>query len=361
MHKVFRVVAAAMALLVTLSATGCADTTWAVKVNGKSVSSGVYVAYLLSYRSDVLSSSGSGSSATDSGSSGNNPLSVTSSDASSAKSASSNPWDRKIDGDSASAWAVNSALKDCERLAVTEALASSRKLSLTSSETSTAKQYAQTYYTYYTAYKSNGISQTSMQRLLSYQYLLKKVFDSYYGKGGEKAVADADLKNYYTANFVHIKQIFFNKYDDSGNLLAADKLAQVKANAQKVFALAQAGKGSFDSLVTQYNEDSGMKSNPDGYIFDKSSSYLQVFKDTAFAMNVGDVKLIESDEGYHIMYKVAVDPSASTYNDDMKETVLESMKWSDFQSLIDQKVKQAKIVKNAHTLNKYNPETLKDK
>lgn len=358
MPKFFRAAAGCLALLLALSTTGCADTTWAVKVNQSTVPSGIYIAYLLSYRSQVMADSSSGASAASGDES--NPLAVSPSGASSGSSASSDPWSRKIEGSSAISWAINSALKDCERLAVTESLASSRHLSLTSSETSTVKQYAQTYVSYYPAYKKNGVSQQSLQRLLGYQFLAKKVFDSYYAKGGEKAVSDADLQNYYTSQFVHVKQIFFNKYDDTGALLSADKLAQIQATAKQVLATANAGKGKFDALVTQYNEDPGMKSSPDGYIFDKNASYLQVFKDTAFQMNVGDVKLVESDEGYHILYKVPVDPTASTYNDDMKEEVLESMKWSEFQKTIDEKVSQAKVTRNQHTLNKYNPKTLKD-
>lgn len=361
MHKLLRAAAGSLAVLVGLTTTGCADTTWAVKVNNSKVSTGVYIAYLLSYRSQILNNSSSGaSSASSSSSAGSNPLSVTPSGASSASAASSDPWSQKVDGSPAISWAINSALKDCERMAVTESLAATRKLSLTSTETSTAKQYAQTYSSYYPAYKSNGVSETSLQRLLEYQFISKKVFDSYYAKGGEKAVSDTDLKNYYTANFVHVKQIFFNKYDDTGALLSADKLAQIKSTASQVLGMAVANKGSFDSLVTKYNEDSGMTSNPDGYIFDKSASYLQVFKDTAFSMAVGDVKLIESDEGYHILYKLPVDPTASTYNDNMKEQVLESMKWTEFSQTIDGLVSKAKIEKNSHTLNKYNPKTLKD-
>lgn len=360
MHKLLRAAAGSLAILLGLATTGCADTTWAVKVDNTKIPTGVYIANLLSYRSQVVNGSSSDTSSDASSSEGDNPLAVTPSGASSASTASSDPWNQKIEGATAVSWAINSALKDCERMAVTENLAAKRKLSLTSTETSTAKQYAQTYSSYYSAYKSNGVSEASLQRLLELQFLSKKVFDSYYAKGGEKAVPDADLKNYYTANFVHIKQIFFNKYDDTGALLSTEKLAQIKSTANQVLGMADANKGSFDSLVTKYNQDSGMTSNPDGYIFDKSASYLQVFKDAAFSMKVGDVKLIESDEGYHILYKVPVDPTASTYNDDMKEEVLESMKWTEYSQTIDGLVSKAKIVKNTHTLNKYSPKTLKD-
>ena len=357
MGKTIRRAALALTLLFALGTAGCADTTWAIKVNGATVPSGVYISYLLGYSSQVLNGETTSSS---SSSSESNPLSVTAS--SSSSSAASDPWATKVEGETALSWVMNSALKDTERFAVVEALAAQKKLTLTSDETTSVQQYAKTYASY-TPYSKNGVSESSLERVIGFQFLQAKLFDSYYAKGGETPVSDTDLQNYYTSNFVRIKQIFFNKYDDTGTLLASDKLTQVKATASQVLQQVQKSKTSFDSLMSQYNQDTGMQQYPDGYIFDKNGygdiNAIQVFKDAAFSMNVGDVKLIESDEGYHIMYKLAVDPKASTFDSTMQEQVLESMKEKDFTALLDSQISKAKIVQNKHTLNKYNPKSLK--
>lgn len=358
MGKTIRRAALALTLLFALGTAGCADTTWAIKVNGATIPSGVYISYLLGYSSQVLNGETASSS---SSSSESNPLSVTASGASSS-SAASDPWATKVDDETAVSWVMNNALKDTERFAVVEALAAQKKLVLTSDETSTVQQYAKTYASY-APYSKNGVSESSLERVIGFQFLQAKLFDSYYAKGGETPVSDTDLQNYYTSNFVRIKQIFFNKYDDTGTLLASDKLDQIKATASQVLQQVQSSKPSFDSLVSQYNQDTGMQQYPDGYIFDKNGygdiNAIQVFKDAAFSMNVGDVRLIESDEGYHIMYKLAVDPKASTFDSTMKEQVLEAMKEKDFTSLLDSQISKSKVVQNKHTLDKYNPKSLK--
>lgn len=358
MGKSIRRAALALSLVFALGTAGCADTTWAIKFNGAAIPSGVYIAYLLDYSSQVLGGTAASSS---SSSSESNPLSVTASGTSSS-SAASDPWAVKVENETAVSWVMENALKDTERLAAVEALAAQKKLTLTSSETATVEQYAKTYASY-TPYSKNGVSEASLVRVFSFQFLETKVFDSYYAKGGETPVADTDLQNYYTSNFVRVKQIFFNKYDDTGNLLASDKLDKVKATANQVLQQAQSDKSGFDSLVKQYNEDTGMQQYPDGYIFDKNGygdiNAMQVFKDAAFSMKAGDVQLIESDEGYHIMYRLAVDPKASTFNDAMKEQVLEAMKGNDFKSLLDSRISKSTVVKNKHTMDKYDPKKLK--
>ena len=342
---IIKVAALVCAMLIGLSLTGCADTSWALKVDNITIPSGVYITYLMSARQTVLSASSSSSSS----STGVTLNGTTSADA----------WSQKIEGQNALSWAINSSVDSCKQLAIVEELCAKKKIVLTADEKTTVSTDAANYIQN-TAYASNGVSASSIERILGVNYFLtSELFSSYYGATGETPVADNDIKTYFTGNYVQIKQVFFNKYDDTNALLSADKLTALKAKANTVMGEVTANKTKFDSYVTAYNEDPGMQTAPNGYVFNKDESFIQLFKDTAFSMAIGDVKLIETDQGWHIMYKVPLDSDASWFTAN-KPTVLQSMKSVDFQALLKDAIAKAKVSINADTKNRYNPKNLKD-
>lgn len=80
--------------------------------------------------------------------------------------------------------------------------------------------------------------------------------------------------------------------------------------------LAQTKKGdtiTFDSLVTKYTEDTGIVDYPNGYYVTEDTYYEspEVIAEL-FKMEVGDVKMIKSDYGYHIVMRYELEDSAYT-------------------------------------------------
>ena len=258
---------------------------------------------------------------------------------------------------------MNDALKSSKELAMVEELCSKKKISLTSTEKSSISSYASSYMSTYTGFSSNGISQKSLERTLQYSALyLPKLIQAYYGKSGEHPVSDADLLAYYNSNFADIKQILISSNDDSGNALTGDKLKAAEATANEVYKQLSADHSKYSSLESTYDYDkSGAQSYPQGYIFAKDNTqYIQVFTNAAFEMKVNEVKMVQSSYGWHIMYRVPNDTSASVYNDTQKAEVLQDMKKSDMMKIIDSALAKAKVVKNNSMLNHYSPKKLKD-
>lgn len=89
----------------------------------------------------------------------------------------------------------------------------------------------------------------------------------------------------------------------------------LKAKVDEVYALATAEGADFDALIEEYNEDPGMKSNPDGYYVSTShaGTYVTEFSDAALALeNVGDISgIVETSYGYHIIRYAADSTSES--------------------------------------------------
>ena len=60
----------------------------------------------------------------------------------------------------------------------------------------------------------------------------------------------------------------------------------------------------FDALIEKYNEDPGMKSNPDGYYFTRNQM-VKPFEDVTYALSEGKTSsIVETDYGYHIILRL---------------------------------------------------------
>ena len=55
-------------------------------------------------------------------------------------------------------------------------------------------------------------------------------------------------------------------------------------------------------LVKHYSDDSDSKDSDGLYTFTYSQPYEQEFKDWAFNAEIGDLDIVETQLGYHIMY-----------------------------------------------------------
>ncbi|HEX2939101.1 MAG TPA: hypothetical protein VHO66_09325 [Ruminiclostridium sp.] len=350
LKKSLRIGAFICALATGFAFSGCSDTSWSLKSGNITVPTGVYLYYLINNANEVQNGSYT--------SSGSVALS-------SSSSKSSDPWSKTVEGKNAVTWAINKSLDSCKQLLTVEKQAAARKVTITSTEKGYVKTYAQQSYTSsQDIYSKNGISQASIERIYTDAFLEQELFKSYYGEKGDKAVSESDLEKYYTDNYAHVKQIFISKIDTTTNeKLSSDKLATQKTKADEAFAAAKADVGNFQKYVDKYNEDPGMKSNPDGYIFSKSSAtssgYDTKFTDLAFSLKVGEIGMAESDMGYFIEYKVATDPKASTFTSSIKQTILTEMKGTEFQKLINDLVAKEKFTQNDSAINHFNPKKLK--
>lgn len=92
----------------------------------------------------------------------------------------------------------------------------------------------------------------------------------------------------------------------------------LRAEAQEILTSAKGAEDdmkfmNFDQLVTKHSEDGGMKDYPGGYYVTADTNYeAPKVISSLFEMNVGDVKLIESDYGIHIIMKYELEAAAYT-------------------------------------------------
>jgi parvulin-like peptidyl-prolyl isomerase len=138
----------------------------------------------------------------------------------------------------------------------------------------------------------------------------------------------------YSSNVRHI--LFQFETDSNGNdTMTDDDKAALKEKAEKILKefKANPSEEAFIDLVNEYSEDPGKDTNEGLYEDIRSDSqYVDSFKNWAIDANrkEGDVELIESEYGYHIMYFVGYSDKPIWYMD-----IKESLANSDYNTYYD--------------------------
>lgn len=150
----------------------------------------------------------------------------------------------------------------------------------------------------------------------------KWLFDSSTKVGSKKLFSDEENGKYivvlalskpHQEQTVTARHILFQTKDqNSGNDLSEEEIAKKKTQAEDVLKKFNEGdktEDSFAALANEYNEDTGSSSNGGLYEHIYPSQMVTEFNDWVFDANrkAGDVELVETDYGYHIIYFVAKD------------------------------------------------------
>jgi parvulin-like peptidyl-prolyl isomerase len=119
----------------------------------------------------------------------------------------------------------------------------------------------------------------------------------------------------------------------SGDDAAADEalteaLTTIQEESDTVLALLQSGDITFTEGIETYNEDPGMKSNPDGYeIYEGNGTFVESFTIGAMSLeNLGDITgLVASDFGYHIIEYTSDKPAGAVAFESVHDAIYDSM------------------------------------
>jgi foldase protein PrsA len=124
---------------------------------------------------------------------------------------------------------------------------------------------------------------------------------------GNYKFTDADLQTTYDAlkkdgNEV-VWHILIATQDAERKDFAKDKMDEAEKKANDILAKVKAGD-KFADLVTQYTEDPGSKSTGGEYTISKGQM-VEEFENWTFSAKDGDVGIVKSEFGFHIMKKPA--------------------------------------------------------
>lgn len=331
MKKIKRIAAAFLALVLTAGMAGCStDKSWAMKTDNLTVPIGTYIYYLYAaYQS-------AGSSVPDTA----KPV-----------------LEQKIDGQDADAWIKAKALDYTKELLLVNDKMKELNLSLTAEETKSVSETTDSQWSQYSAtLEKYGVSKNSFNLAYSDFYTkYQKVFEALYGKGGKKAVSDADLKAYYEKNYSDFSYVVAPLYKAGTNGSYAALTDAEKAALKKEFegyaADVSAGKKTLQEAADAYKASSKQTTeqlHSSAAVLDTDTSLPADFKTLVKSMKTGEVKAAElSSSGvYALVMKgdIAKKSAEQLSTENGRNAVLIQMKGTEFS---DELAKEAKAYTKA--------------
>lgn len=129
------------------------------------------------------------------------------------------------------------------------------------------------------------------------------------------------IDKYFKENFWRTKQILLSTKNKS-----ADEIAAIEEKAERLFEEVQ-DDGNFEALMAQYNEDTGVADNPNGYVF-TYGDMVEEFFNAVSGIEIGEYNLVETMYGYHIVKRLPLDETPELYNE-FKKSKLDKIQSSE--------------------------------
>ncbi len=357
------VVTSAMAL--SLASCG-QDTTWGAKIDDTELRAGIFIYY----QSDAFSRAYEYMTEADT-----DVMALT------------------IDGMSTEDWVNDQAVKGMQEYIAVENKFDELGLTFENKEEELAKANVEQWWEYVSEYfEGIGVSQESYLDVVINGEKKAAIFDYYYGEGGEKEVAEADIKAYLNENFARIKYIDMPLKDGEGNLLKSEGKAEIKAMAEEYIERMKNGE-AFEDISDEYDEyynglieaatttetTDGTSEEPvdntaaeeteeadelvllgsvtsADYPIPSASVNEKVVGD---AMAVGEYQLIEEDEMYYIVHKMDLFADEEYY-DYKKTDVLNELKGEEFDATVTSWTESQDVVVNDAAVKRYTVEKIKE-
>lgn len=170
----------------------------------------------------------------------------------------------------------------------------------------------------------------------------------------EQPVEDSEFEAYFNehkdeleSKYMRAKHVLFLTQDDqTKEPLSEEEIAQKKKQADEILARAKNGE-DFDALVSEYSEDPGSKSNPEGYVF-TSGEMVQEFEDCVKSLKAGEIGFAQTSYGYHIIKRLDLDASSC------KDVITNLIYSEKFEVYIDNLMEEynIEVIKNDEEYNK---------
>ena len=318
---------------------------------------------------------------------------------------SSNVLGGEIDGRSADQWIRDTALNLTKQYLAVNLKFDEEGLTLTEAENTNIQTLVDTVWNLYgESYTLLGINRDSYQKMQEYSAKASDLFQHYYGEGGELAPTDEEYSTYFTENYDRTRAVYYAKNDvdsmtdeeraeaeaalaegetlpESGREQADAALSRIQNGEYIVTILQeieaeQAAEGgstdetadnssssAADDAADDTGSDSAADTETDPSQYDNlvnvnDTSVPEAYRTASHEMAVGESRIVETDSGYYVVYKLELDPDGSEL-ESRKASLLQEMKGDEYNDMIAQWVEELPVVTvNEATVEEFSPELI---
>lgn len=353
MKKLAKLIATILAVSVVFCFSSCSDTTWVYSSGESTVSSGVYLGYLV----DAYYAT-----------------------ASSVTDTKTDIFKQKVDDMDADDYMKKVAKESVAAHIATERLFEEYGLKFTEKELEELESEIESIWSSAGAvYEQNGCGKASFSEILKIEKMQQKVFEYYYGENGKEPVSEKDRKDYFTKNYAKIKYVavtYSNHF--SGVSTASDATDAQKAELKKIAEdyVARINKGEKidkisgeEQLAAHKIEAGSSHEGHDHSSYDKTEvDYTFLTKDTSEEPDKFNEAVFKADYNKALMadystygYYVYIRYETNADGDDYKDRaagVLSSMKSEDWTKVFDKSTAQVTLTENKAAVKRYKPQNV---
>ncbi len=228
-------------------------------------------------------------------------------------------------------------------------------LELTEDELSSVSASTENMWTYYqTAMEGMGIAKESFNTAFSlYNTKYQKVMEALYGKDGEMAVSDDDLKTYYTENYYSYEYftVSLTKSDDDGNSvdMTDEEKSETKSKLEGYIQKINAGELTVSDAASKYAEealgsaDNSTYSAPSPALADNMSDAL---KTAVESVKDNTATLAETTTNYMVVRRLPIADKFAEMNGDETQrfNVISGMKGDEFSDYVKEQAEKVEGV-----------------
>lgn len=386
MKIVKKAITLALAAGFLAASTGCADTSWSYKSDKTTLAIGTYIYYM---------SGAYGSAKNDVESATKEP--TTNDKGETQATEAVNVMTEKIkDKDDNNKeivvrdYITKTAEKNCKRLIFILEKFNQLGLKLTSEQQAQIDAMTSQSWAYSNKlFGKLGVAKESYKITNEFNVKREAIFNAMYNKGGEKAVSDDELKQYYTSTYVDYSYIPINLYKtkqsdnktsdsansstttsgDNNDALSDGEIKKIKDTMNGYKDSLNQGKKDFSEIDKEFMkyqklEESTAKTAQE--TLDDSTAPKDIIEavkklgnNKAEVIEVGENK---SSKVMYLVYRGDINKKVDDLkNDSTRSTVLTKMKDDEFTKYIDEQANKLNIQKNDAALNKYTPEETEKK
>ncbi len=280
----------------------------------------------------------------------------------------------KIDGKKYGDWVRERAVEIVTVYAYMEQQCDEKGVKLSDEEHTEAESYAEYYWNYYgysSYYSANGVSYDTFKEYYLYGSLMQTYFLSIYGKDGTDAVPEEEIKTFMNDNFVLADALTVSLYDDQGQALTDEQVAE-KKTALEGYKTRLDGGEEFKKIYEEENGEGSASSSAGGddvpqdnlaQVFgsDKTESYESDYFDDIKAMALGESKIIDDSDNSTLLLVVKKDVLADPYYyNEMSESILNLMKYDDFEEDMKAAAGKMDVQRNNFAINRFTVGKIKE-
>ena len=253
--------------------------------------------------------------------------------------------DAQIDGEDAEQWIKDRALTYVQSYYYINDKMAEYGLEMTEEDQSQAENAANSLWSYYgSTFEELGIAQSSFQKAYGeYNVKSQKVMQAMYGEGGELALEDGAMKDYYTGLYYSFEYFYvpLTTTDEEGNSVDLDDSAKAELKTQLEGYVDQINDGDLtvSEASNDYSAESGTEATYQEPTAATSTGLITELYNALTSVDDGEAVLAETDSGYYVLRRLSISDYYDENiagNEDQELNLLATMKGEEFTDYVNE-------------------------